>query len=111
MTKVGTSSGWPESIAKSSNRCSMVGGPLAHRLWRGDPPAGRVLRRNFLVYLGRKEDPYDATHSITSFFIDGEATGSWRGCLKNGSWDKVSDFLRNEERIWGFRAASGVKVM
>lgn len=54
MTQVGTSSGWPESIEKSSNRCSMVGGPLARRQWRGDPPAGKVLRRNFLVDLGRR---------------------------------------------------------
>lgn len=43
-------------MSRPSGWQSMVGDPLAIRQWRGDPPADRVLRQNFLVDLERKED-------------------------------------------------------
>lgn len=43
-------------MSRPSGWQSMVGDPLASRQWRGDPPADRVLRQNFLVDLERKED-------------------------------------------------------
>lgn len=43
-------------MSRPSGWQSMVGDPRASRQWRGDPPADRVLRQNFLVDLERKED-------------------------------------------------------